>query len=457
MKKTKFICGLIVALLCLSFLGSCDFTQKNKQPKIGVLYNLQEAYDLGLLNYGDLYDISFYHDGVGAIYAPISRAPFPKNPEFLSAKTENKIKQTFLDDYNYDGDYPIEYTINDITITNYCGTYNGVVVVMIEGLYCYDEGFISETVACITFNYSSRNKLRVWTEIDSAGWKAIAEATIAETMKFDANFKITAQSLGNTYGEMPQVITVDGNKIKNDNNVFSYNAKYLHFDNGVIWWYMDNKDIWYKSPQVSVGDNAPPDAPFQSLWRMQVNDSILSVLPDTLADLQNVKYKGNNKYTYRFVAESGPDVEGWNPVFDYTFITDGTKITEVQLRGKSHKITYGGQSVTLPNAIEPTKLLAPQNLKIVDGILSWDTVEGAENPWKTMEGSGKYYIEIHRGNTYIAAAYVETEFYDLCTRLMSQDWIANGTYEITVKAYPPIFLLTYQSDKSVPISYEFVR
>jgi len=286
------------------------------------------------------------------------------------------------------------------------------------------------------------------------GWKAIAEATIAETMKFNANFKITASN-----GGMPEITIVDGNKIKNDNNLMSYYTRYMYFDNGTIWWYMDYKNIWYKSPQVTIGDNSPPDAPLPSLWRMQVNDSILSVLPDTLADLQNVKYKGNNKYTYKFVAEAGPAVVGWDPVFDYTFITDGTKVTEIKLRGKSHKITYGGQSITLPNAIEPAKLLAPQNLNIVGGILSWDAVEGAEHPWEwqNSEGTGKYYVEIHRGNSYIGAAYVQAESYDLHARLMSQDWIANGTYEITVKAYPPVFLLTYQSDKSVPISYTFVR
>ena len=280
------------------------------------------------------------------------------------------------------------------------------------------------------------------------GWRAIAEATIAETTKADANFKITTSYIGVADVVIPpQYTIIDGNKIKNDNE--HYYAKYLHFENGNIWYYLDHEEIWYKSPQVVVGDIAP----YPTLWETQVNDSALGVLKGTLSNIKDVKNIGKNKYTYRLVADYFMDVAGY---WDYTFITDGTRVTEIQIREKSHTITYGGQSVTLPDAIEPTKLIAPQNLKIMEGILSWDLVEGAENPWKGMEGTGKYYVKISKDNSYIGAAYVESESYDLHKRLLSQDWITNGTYQITVKAYPTIFL-NYQSDESTPITYVFVR
>ena len=138
--------------------------QEDGQSKIGGLYKLQEAYGLGFLTSEDIFDIVLFHQGQPPYISTLWYPHTPKNPEFLSVETETKIKQTFLDDYSYEGDYPIEYTLNDITITKYCGTYHGAVAVMIDGLYGYDGGFTSETVAGITINYSNGNYLRVWVE-----------------------------------------------------------------------------------------------------------------------------------------------------------------------------------------------------------------------------------------------------------------------------------------------------
>lgn len=125
---------------------------------IGKFYRLQEAYDKELLTLGNLLDIAFYHDGSWPV--EISRVPSPKNPTILSVETENKIKQTFIDDSGED------HTLEDVTIAKYCGTYNGAVVVYLEGIYDCTQASWSETVGGIKFKYNNGNHLLVWKEIE---------------------------------------------------------------------------------------------------------------------------------------------------------------------------------------------------------------------------------------------------------------------------------------------------
>lgn len=156
----KLITLITVFLVFFSFAG-CLTQNKAK------LYRLREAYDLGILTYEDLFEISFYNnDGTfGVPYgAAISRTAYPKTPEFLSEQTEKKIKQAFLYDYKTNHDDTASYTTENISIVNYCGTYNGAVVVLLEGLYHYTEAESSETIADITFYYNNGNYLRVWVD-----------------------------------------------------------------------------------------------------------------------------------------------------------------------------------------------------------------------------------------------------------------------------------------------------
>lgn len=143
------------------------FTETENPLASARFYRLQEAYDLGLLTYEDLFETSFYHNGdwSGVPHGTaISRGPLPKTPEFLSTETENKIKQTFLDDYKLNHFEEIYYTIDDISISNYCGTYSNAVIVYLEGLNVYTEAEWSETIEDISFYYNNGNYLRVWVE-----------------------------------------------------------------------------------------------------------------------------------------------------------------------------------------------------------------------------------------------------------------------------------------------------
>lgn len=272
-----------------------------------------------------------------------------------------------------------------------------------------------------------------FTELNNSGWESIAKTVIAETSKATANFKITQ-------GE--RELVVDGNKLSTD---FSYYTKYMSKENGARYYYKQYDGKWYKAPQAYI--------PSMTLWESEAGDSVLGVLRRTLADSGNVKDLGDGKYTYGYVAEIGPAVVGWNPVFEYTFITDGARITEIEFRGATYKITYGGQSVFLPDAVEPAKLSTPQNLEITDGVLSWDAVDGATD----------YYIEIYRGlSYYMGAQTVQTNSFDIYSRIASQDWMlkewaAAGALQITVRADFPVFSYISNSDESAPKKYVFNR
>jgi hypothetical protein len=271
-------------------------------------------------------------------------------------------------------------------------------------------------------------------------WKGIAETTIAELTKADANFKINIEN----DDAVPQEIIVDGNKMKNADAM--YWAKYESLENNLLYLYLPYGDVWYRSPSVLGEGN--------TLTVYEQHDDCLDILKRTLQDIDNVKYAGGNKYTYRYVAEdsiAGIAEDGYDPVFDYTFITDGTRVTEIHLRGTVQKITYGGQTVTLPNATEPTKLPAPQNLAIHDGILSWDAVPGAS----------EYYVTIYMSNSsmtaydYRGAQYETGTTMNLLERLQNQpDIFTSGSYQITVKAIFPVFPSIYNSPESAPITYK---
>lgn len=136
------------------------------EPGSAKFYRLSEAYETGIINKNDLMDIAFYHDGSWPIY--ISRTPMAKTPESLEKETENKIKQTFLDEFILNGGSD-EYTLENITISNYLGTYNKAIVVYLNGLYIYTEAETSEMVADIRFNYPNGNYLRVFAEPEQGG------------------------------------------------------------------------------------------------------------------------------------------------------------------------------------------------------------------------------------------------------------------------------------------------
>jgi hypothetical protein len=80
----------------------------------------------------------------------------------LDAKTEKRILQEFFKTYVKPEDTEAKATVNDIRITGYFGTYNGVVIVRFGGYFGYADVITVESVAGINFTYPNPKPNLAW-------------------------------------------------------------------------------------------------------------------------------------------------------------------------------------------------------------------------------------------------------------------------------------------------------
>jgi hypothetical protein len=154
--QKKLCIGLI---LIMSFILLCGCT--DEVEKKGDFYTLQEAYDQGLLTKDALESIAYYQNGGSD---DENFVPIPKNPEELSEETENAIKETRVYDIRNDSQEPIKKAkTDDVSITQYYGTYNTCVAVMLdEAYYAYDAALWDVTIGGIPFHYKDGNRIIIW-------------------------------------------------------------------------------------------------------------------------------------------------------------------------------------------------------------------------------------------------------------------------------------------------------
>ena len=97
----------------------------------------------------------------------------------LSEEQEIRIKNDFLDFYFGDSSNSIEdYTIEGVKIKHYFGTYNGCVVMFINGYQGFGQALRAGGTADISFKYSSAQGFEIWKngdfyDLDSAYEKGI--------------------------------------------------------------------------------------------------------------------------------------------------------------------------------------------------------------------------------------------------------------------------------------------
>ena len=119
----------------------------------GSFYRLQEAFDSGLLTRGNLREIE--HNNPFTVWDP----PVP-----LSAETEMKIKQDYLD-FRTKVYHP-DATVDDVTIDTYYGTYGSCVAVMMTDAFSdYTDAIpieTYETIGGIWIIYNSSNEILIW-------------------------------------------------------------------------------------------------------------------------------------------------------------------------------------------------------------------------------------------------------------------------------------------------------
>ena len=81
----------------------------------------------------------------------------------LSADIEKQIRQAFLDELHSKGGSWLNYTINDVWIEKYYGTYNGCVVVMMTGEgIVYSQVTGGENIDGIIIGYPNSNRIKAW-------------------------------------------------------------------------------------------------------------------------------------------------------------------------------------------------------------------------------------------------------------------------------------------------------
>lgn len=127
---------------------------------VGEFYNLQEAFENGLLIKDDLESIANYNNDYS----------MSANIDPLSPKIEKGIKETKAYDLRnetyFDGTLILpEAKAGNITIYRYYGEYNGCYAIMIyASYYDYTEAEWTETVDGVDFNYSNGNRIYIWKE-----------------------------------------------------------------------------------------------------------------------------------------------------------------------------------------------------------------------------------------------------------------------------------------------------
>ena len=175
---------------------------------------------------------------------------------------------------------------------------------------------------------------------DNGEWESIAQYTIAETTKADANYKTSwADGL---------ISITDGNK-------FYSNNTYYVFEDGKLF------DINFSTAE-EIWQKVERDRPvYSTMGDYAFGWSGLSSIDSALNNLDNVQYLGKGIYSYHeyghyyssgFVNE--PDT--------YKFIVINGLVTKIEstvyggsgilmFRNFVCEITYGGQTVNIPNDV----------------------------------------------------------------------------------------------------------
>ncbi len=140
----KLIVKVLVAIMLFGVVVLTACTPEDDEIVAkGTFYSLQEAYDEGFLTVGNLQSIADYHNN-GVSY-----------PEKLDDCVSESVKKAWAETLRTDETNPRpEANAEEIVITNYYGTYNNLIVVMLDyGRYTDISIPVTDTVGGVSFNY----------------------------------------------------------------------------------------------------------------------------------------------------------------------------------------------------------------------------------------------------------------------------------------------------------------
>lgn len=139
--------------------------------KLAGFFSLKKAYNNGWFTQENVRSIVYYiyahGDELNLFYShnqdilSETFTPSAKSPETLDKKTENRIKQNFINKFGSTQE-EINYYSSDFMIKEYCGTYNGCIVMLLSVTTAVTQGGGIHDVAGVLFDYSVDHFTYVW-------------------------------------------------------------------------------------------------------------------------------------------------------------------------------------------------------------------------------------------------------------------------------------------------------
>ncbi len=163
MTLSKTFSSSLLLINCLFFAG-CNNKNNNNQSQIGSFYKLTVAYNNGFLNRNDLLNIAYHYNS----YSNINDSDFVPHVfsmDDLDEETITLIKKSHLKRIESDSFHP---SIEDVSICNYYGTYNNIVVIRVLDKYIlYDplppiEEYIIDGVKFLNYVEGYPSGFEVW-------------------------------------------------------------------------------------------------------------------------------------------------------------------------------------------------------------------------------------------------------------------------------------------------------
>lgn len=151
-------------------IGGVQFhVTSNFFPKVWIpnsyFYTLDEGYRYGWLTDSDLNSIAYYYyENDQSVHLGKYGTPKPKDPETLSAETEQQIKEAFRDYLIHSMKFSSP-DMEAVNIYKYYGTYNDCVVVGIKYDYLIVDPIFEEehSIGSVTFDHNFSNwYFKVW-------------------------------------------------------------------------------------------------------------------------------------------------------------------------------------------------------------------------------------------------------------------------------------------------------
>jgi len=319
------------------------------------------------------------------------------------------------------------------------------------------EGCACSCMNSCSLNHPTPVQTEPMTELE---WIAMWENTKYEMTKANANFKVVVTFDREDYRQSTDYYIVDSNK----GLTRAYTSgrepfrRYFSLDNKGVLFYFGNCYLDGGTVKIPTGYT---ETMGKTMWGTSIHNMFMNAhfpphFNRFIDNFSHMRYLGGHRYVYSashswggmdiytewIISETSglvSQISTRQVYFDYRYTIPSVRQT--------HNIIFGGQNIVLPdNYCVAVRLQPPTNLKINDGILTWDEVEGANGFLIYVESN---YFQRQR------ARFVGGLEFDIF-RLFYSSSLNEGEYRITLYAVSNNirFLSSLSSE---PIYFYFAR